>query len=475
MLPTGGLTGFDKPVVSTGLAADADAVVPSPDLTGDAVGDLLVRRTDGSAKLLPGDGAGGYGAAVRTYATTFAGRDLLTAVGDLDGDGSNDLVARSTDGRLHAYLGTGAGRFTQQQLTGTWGDYTLLAASGDLDGDGRADLLARDGAGSLWAFPGTGSGFGTATQVPGSWDRWTSISGFGDYTRDGRADLLVRAGAGKPAWVLPSRGDLTFGRQLGPVDRLQGSGTVVGAAQLTAEGLPDAVTRRGDDVRTYPNLGTVELLPPVPAGFNLGHATAVLNVGDWDRDGDGDVLYRTTGGALVLRPGDGTGRFGDRVRIASGFEDVRLLAAVGDMTGDGLPDLMGQPRGSSMRIYPGNGLAGLRSSYVAHSGIDAARQVGVGRWDADGAPDSLLRTGDSLAVYPGNGPGGLTGRTALGVDVAAYDWVIGVSDLRLTGHSDVIVREKATGLLFALQGSAKKGITSRRLLGEGMGIYDLAG
>ncbi len=99
----------------------------------------------------------------------------------------------------------------------------------------------------------------------------------------------------------------------------------------------------------------------------------------------------------------------------------------------------------------------------------------VGRWDGDGAPDTLLRSGDGLAVYPGNGPGGLTGRTALGFDAARYDWVLGVSDLRLTGHGDLVVREKVSGRLWALTVTAKKGITSRRLLGQGMEVYDRAG
>ncbi len=476
VLPTGGLTGFDKPVVSAGLATGADAVVASPDLTGDGRGDLLVRRTGGAAELLPGDGAGGYGVAVRSYASTFAGRDLVTAVGDLDGNGTADLVGRGTDGTMTAFLGNGAGGFSRQTVAGSWSGWTSLAGSGDLDGDGTTDLLARDSDGAVWALPGTGDvRFGSPVRVAGDWARWATVTGYGDLTRDGDADLLVRAGPRQPAYVVPGRGDLTFGRALGPVGRLKSSGTVLGAAQLAGDLLPDAVTRRGDDVLTYAHSGTVELLPAMPAGFSLRKADTVLNVGDWDRDGDGDVVYRTLKGVLFLRPGDGAGHFGDRVRIAGGFGGVRMLAAVGDMTGDGLPDLMGQPSGSSMRIYPGAGLAGLREGYVAHSAIDGARQVGVGRWDADGAPDSLVRSGDRLAVYPGNGPGGLTGPASGGIDVRGYDWVVGISDLRSSGHADLLAREKATGLLWALQGSAAKGITSRRLLGEGMGSYDLAG
>ncbi len=476
VLPTGGIGGFTKPVVSPGLAADADAVVASPDLTGDGTGDLLVRRTSGTTELLPGDGAGGYATAARSYGA-FADRDLITAVGDLDGDGRNDVVARDpASGSLYAYLGNGTGGFSRDRLPGDWSSYRLLTATGDLNGDGFVDLLARDSTGALWAAPGTGAvGFGAPVRVSGAWNKWATISGAGDFTRDGRTDLVVRGAPGGPAWILPSRGNLSFGQPLGPIGRFTKAGTLAGAAQYARDELPDVVSRRGDTVLTYPNRGTVNLLPPINTGVSLRGANAIFNAGDWDRDGDGDFIYRTKKGTLFLRPGDGTGTFGDRVRLARGFGQVRLLAAVGDMTGDGWPDLMGQPSGSSMRIYPGNGTSGLRSSYVAHTPINAAEQVPIGRWDTDGAPDSLFRSGGTLSLYPGNGPGGLTGSQRLRVDVSGYDWVIGVSDLRLNGHADVIVREKATGVLYALNATAKKGFTSRRILGEGMGIYDLAG
>jgi hypothetical protein len=476
VLRTGGLSGLGKPVVSQDLAAGANAVVASPDLTGDKVGDLLVRAGDGATAVHPGDGAGGYGAAVRTL-TAFAGLDLLTAVGDVTGDARNDVLARNPgNDRLFVFAGKGTGGFAdRQRVPGEWADYRSLAATGDLDGDGKADLLARDAAGALWALPGTGTGrFGTAVKVAGSWAGWGTVSGFGDFNRDGLADVFVRAGAKEAGWIVPSTGHLGFGSALGPITRVQGAGTVLGAARYVGDRLPDVVSRKDGNVLTYPNLGGVDLLPALDSGLDLPSANALFNAGDWDRDGYSDLVYRTDRGTLFLRRGDGHGHFSTRIRLAPGFDQVRLLAAVGDMTGDGWPDLMGQPVGSSMRIYPGRGLDGLLPSYVAHSAIDAGRQVAVGRWDTDGAPDSLFRNGSALSLYPGNGPGGLVGGKRLGLDVAAYDWVIGVSDLRVGGHSDVIVREKATGRLFALQGSAK-GFGLRRALGGGMGIYDLAG
>ena len=52
--------------------------------------------------------------------------------------------------------------------------------------------------------------------------------------------------------------------------------------------------------------------------------------------------------------------------------------------------------------------------------------------------------------------------------------MVGVSDVTLTGHPDLIVRARATGYLWLLRGTAT-GFAPREFLGEGMKAYDLAG
>lgn len=479
VLPTGGLTRLAKPRAVAGDWSSVDAVVASPDLTGDGLADLVARSADGTTGVRAGDGAGGFAAAPRSL-TALAGHDLLTAAGDLDGDGRADLLARQdTTGRLDAFLGNGAGGFRRVDTGLVLAASGLLAAPGDLDGDGVADLVVRDAAGSATLHRGVRSGtgavsFAAATRLAGDWSRWDVVTAAGDWNRDGRADLLVRR-AGGAGFVMPSRGDGGFGHVLGPVDRVAGLDGIVSGASLTGDAAPDVLARRGDALVVLANPGTVDTAPLVDTGVRVPGADAVMNVGDWDGDGLGDVVVRNAAtGVLMLRRGDGQGRLGKALRIGTGFKDVGLLAAVGDTTGDGRPDLMGQPRGGSMRIYPGAGLDGLGESYVARSAITATQQVGAGLWDADGAPDSLLRNGSRLTLYPGNGPGGLTDPRTLGLDVTAYDWVVGVSDVGLTGHPDLVVREKRTGYLWLLRASAD-GFEPRRFLAEGMGDYDLAG
>ncbi|GAB6983904.1 FG-GAP-like repeat-containing protein [Nocardioides pyridinolyticus] len=475
ILPTGGLTGFGAALPATSGIGTADEVVVSPDLTGDGYGDLLVVSPNGAATVRPGNGDGAFGASVKTL-KRFSGRDLVTAVGDLNADGHNDLVARGPGGRLDVFLGRTQTRFKIVKLGTGYGGYTSLIGAGDANGDGKADLIGRDADGALWLRPGDGKGgFGAAAPVPGSWSKFSSITGIGDFDKDGDSDLFGRVAASKYGYVIPSNGDGTYGRPLGPVLRTKKLGGLVGAAQVASDGTPDLVGRNGTSIVTLPNAGTTELNRPIVTNLALGNADLVLNAGDWDRDGHGDVIVRIKKtGSLMVRLGDGTGQFGSSIKLPGDFSKVSLLAAVGDMTGDGYPDLMGQPAGSAIRIYPGAGADGLRASYVAHSPIDAGKQVAVGRWNADGAPDSLFRKGNKLTLYPGNGPGGLTGAKALSLNLKPYDWVIGVSDVLLTGHADLIVRQKATGDLYLVQGT-ETGFSARRYLGSGMGAYDLAG
>ncbi len=471
ILPTGGLSGFGKATVTSGFFAGTDAVVASPDLTGDGVGDLVVRTSNGEATVRPGDGHGRFGDPIK-QTSVLDGYDLLTAAGDVNGDGDADLVGRSTSTHAPAlFLGNGRGAFDRTRLDGGWRSYDLLAGAGDIDGDGLADLVARSG-NTLYRLTSTGSGFAAPVPVAGSWGTWTSITGFGDFTGDGRPDLFVKTadGAGQ---VKPLLDDRSYGAGRGPYDRLAKIGWASAGVQAMGDPLPDVIGRRGSDLYVYPNSGTIDLAPRIRTNLHLAGVDQLLTAGDWDRDGYTDVITRT-GGDLLLHRGSGGRKFAPATRIGSGFSGVRLLAAVGDMTGDGYPDLMGQPSGGSMRLYPGRGLAGFKKSYVAHSAISAAAQIPVGLWDGDGAPDTLFRDGKRLRLYTGNGPGGLSGSESLGAKVGTYDWLIGVHDLSSGGRPDLIARRKSDGRLFALQGTAH-GFAKRRVIGEGMSAYDLAG
>jgi hypothetical protein len=214
-----------------------------------------------------------------------------------------------------------------------------------------------------------------------------------------------------------------------------------------------------------------------PTGAYLRHADLVTGAGDWDRDGVGDVITRSgRTGRLYLYRGTRAGRLTAPVPLTAGsFARVRLLTAVGDLTGDGRPDLLGQPTDGSMRVYPGLGAKGFARSYVVHAALAATAQTGLGLWNSDGSPDVLVRRRDrALVAYAGNGPGGLVGGKRAGTLAGGYDWMLSPGDVVGDAHRDLVVRTRSTGRLWVLPGTGA-GFGAARAFGSGMSRFDLAG
>ncbi|MCB2175627.1 MAG: VCBS repeat-containing protein [Actinomycetales bacterium] len=168
---TGGFSGWRR--IGVGWSAFSDVLAPG-DWDGDGDADLIgILRDDTSMWLYPGTGSGGFDRP-RKIGAGWASRDLVTPVGDWDGDGANDLVARSvTDGTLWLYSGNGTGGFRSWRVIGAgWTRFTALLGPGDFSGDGAPDLLGRLPGGDLWLYPGSGTGAFTApfTKVGVGWD-----------------------------------------------------------------------------------------------------------------------------------------------------------------------------------------------------------------------------------------------------------------------------------------------------------------
>ena len=474
VVPTGGLIHFPAATTVASGVSGATQLAVSPDLTGDGRSDLVVRQADGSVAVRPGTATGTFGAATKVI-TAFRGLDQVMAPGDLNGDGRDDLAARNpATGALKVFLQKASGGFHRTTSGRWWSSFNLITGAGDLNGDGHADVVARDAAGHLWLYAGRGdASFAKGVRIPGRFGQYDVVAGAGDISRDGRNDLLVRERTTGATYVLPGRGTGTFGRKLGPITRFATAGRLA-VGNMAGSNAPDVVALDGGRVEAWVNPGGFNLGRPIDTRADLSGADKILVTGDWDRDGYGDVVTRQArNGNLVLWRGDGHGHLARTKVLAKGFGTVGKLTAVGDMTGDGYPDLIGQPRKGVMTVFPGKGLAGFKKSYPVYGTISTGTPIGVGRWDADGAPDSLLRRGGTVTLLHGNGPGGLHAPSKLPVDLSPYDWTIGISDLQLTGHPDLIVRQKHTGRLYALPGTGT-GFKAPVYLGGGFGGYDLA-
>jgi hypothetical protein len=434
IVPTGGLTSFSKAtVVSAKGWSNRPEVLISPDLTGDGLLDLVSTSEQGVLRIRPGKGNGKFKATSKVVKTT---RDhtLMTAVGDINQDGRNDLVARRK-GRMVALLGTTKGGFTRSVLAKGMGSYSQFIGVGDQNGDGSADVFARDVKGRLFMYAGTGSAsFGARSAVAGSWSAYNRITGGADFNGDGRGDLVARTAKGK-VYVHIARGDGSFSLPIGPAANVRALRSLTSAGTLVGDAAPDLIGVKGNSLVVVPNKGTYELGAPIDTGASFADANLMINAGDWDRDGAGDVIARGSDGGLWLYRGNGAGQLAESTQIGSGFGGIAGLTAVGDVTGDGYPDLLGTPAGGALSVYAGTG-----------SAISAGRTV---------ARRTVARTG-------------------LPADLTPFDWVIPVSDIKANGTGDYLLRQPSTGYLYLYAGT-RAGVAPPRFLGEGMGAYNLAG
>ena len=367
VIPTGGLTSFGaRGRHGAGRERARHGVVARP--TSPATARRPARpRPTAAPRVLPGDGDGGFGDPVEESPPAFRGRDLITAVGDLNGDGRNDLVARDPSPAAWTSTAVAARRLRGPALAGH-----------------RLGWLHRDRRhrGPRRRRPGGPAGprrrqqdVAAARARAGPPRRGRpGPRQVGALRHHGGLRRLQRRRAPRPARGRDRWRDLPAA---GPRRRhLRASARPVHRAarhHRARRGRPDRhrCVRRAGPARAPAWSSTPARAPtrparPSPPASSCPTPTPCSNAGDWDRDGLGDLVTRQQStGSLFLRSRQ---RHAAVRRPAPHRHRLRqrpLLAAVGDMTGDGWPDLMGQPSGGAMRIYPGHGATGLAPSYVA--------------------------------------------------------------------------------------------------------------
>jgi hypothetical protein len=432
---TGGQLKFKRSVTAAKGWGEKDLVAALGNVVGDSAGDVIARdQSTGKAALYPGDGRGGLGKAVRTY-SRFADLDQLVGVGDFDGDGRPDMVGRVAGSQeLRLYPGRRKGAFGPTRVLRAKWPYDLTVGPGDVDKDGKPDLLARSGD-RLYLFRGNRTRLRAAMTLPRRWDGYDVITGLGDVTRDGRNDLLARDRSSKLTYVFPGDGKGGFTRPLGPFVAFREMRWFAVGGHLAAGAGVDVVGVKAATgvVKIFGHTGRRNLIRTFDTGIRIPGADVLLNVGDWNGDGRGDVMYRQKStGRMMLRTGMGKNRFSSPTVAAEGWGAMKAVTAVGDVTGDRFPDLLAQDAAGNLKVYPSNGKRGFKAAQSAGS-LEPEQAVS-----------------------------------------GAYDWFFTAGDLDGDGRDDVLARTRRNGVLWMLPGTSS-GLGDRRLVAMGFKGHDLAG
>ena len=332
----------------------------------------------------------------------------VASPGDVDGDGVPDVAVGVPDGdwagspqgvvRLHSGA-TGALLWEVGPAAATLDFGTTLVAMGDVDGDGVDELLTRHAMPSVVLLSGrTGDTLVAISGHPFG-ALGSCFGGLSDVDGDGAADFVVGDWFQQQAlWLRSGASGAILHKWGGGLGR-----AAAGTLDLDGDGLDDVVATTFDIDQVLPSkviafstgskAPLFEVLEPQDAVF-WGWALAA----DADLDGDGlpeiavsDPLHGGDAGRVtVLRGSDQGVHF--EVRGAPGMRLGTSLQYAGDMDGDGVSELVcasGAQAGATGALRVFSGAIGALVLEVTGPGAEgfANSAAGVGDLDGDGAND----------------------------------------------------------------------------------------
>ncbi|MGQ4485742.1 FG-GAP-like repeat-containing protein [Streptomyces sp. 372A] len=454
-----------------GVKAAVVPALPRFDVDGDGISDTLYRGINDHYYLVPANGADSYEFTVSTGDFEERLKDVITP-GDLNGDGSPELLTLSATGTLaiHQILGTSNTGYADWSGTG-WQKYNKVVAAGDLTGDGRGDLLARTPSGDVYLYAATGnvSGapFKAGVKVGYGWGSYDQIVGANDVNGDGIGDIYARtpagdlyyyAGTGKAASPYAARVKAGYG--------YDAYNQIIPADDATGDGLGDLMARTpGGTLYFYESTGYGTFLKRTAGGTGWNVSSLFAGQGGNPDFGKNEVMARTKGGTLYWYYAMNNGKLSARIKASdSGGWAGANITFPSSLDSDGMADLMETYKGT---LYNGDSTLG-----GGWSGYNAV--VGPGDLSGDGKGDLLGRTtSGNLYLFKGNGQGTkLASRIKVGYGYNAYNKIVGAGDLSGDGIADVVARAKdGTLYLYKGTGVASKPLKGRVRIGTGYNTY----
>lgn len=173
---------------------------------------------------------------------------------------------------------------------------------------------------------------------------------------------------------------------------------------------------------------------------SFGVLTQIVSAGDFNGDGQNDVIAIDSGGDLWLYPGKSSGGFGSRSEIGTGWSGFRNLTAVRDFNCDGTMDLATIDPTNRLILYPGNGKGGFLAPVQMATGFSAINtMVGIGDFNGDGKADLIARdTSGNLFLYPGTGTGSIGTAVKIGTGWSAFSLITSDGDFNGDKQPDVL-------------------------------------
>jgi Tfp pilus assembly protein PilE len=259
-------TFYSPKQIGTGFSAYGNNLFPAGDANRDGKPDLMGINPSvgsGTAYFMAGNGASltntsdasGLSAPYND-GTGWNIFDTVIGGSDFTGDGNYDYIGRKpSDGSLWLYSGTNRGEIGNSVNIGTsgWGIYTTLF-TGDYNGDGKGDVIGIKADGTMWFYAGNGaSALAGGVQVGTGWNAYSQVINAGDYNNDGKNDIIAVKSDGT-AYLFNGNGT---GGVTGPIKQIASGWNIydkiVTSGDFNGDGQKDIIARKPD--------GTLWLIP----------------------------------------------------------------------------------------------------------------------------------------------------------------------------------------------------------------------
>jgi hypothetical protein len=370
---------------------------------------VVVRNVGGSltsaiAPLKILDGVGATFSRITNSPVTTDGADGNGAAwGDFNNDGYLDLFVASGSGNNLLYRNNADGTFSKV----TTGPVVSLGGSrgctwGDYDNDGHLDLyVSSPSTDYLFRNNGDGTFARIVNNAPSTEASYGNGSTWGDYDNDGFLDLFIATGVGEPDVLYHNERDGSFTRLLSGGIGTDLS-TTIGAAwgDYDNDGWPDLISPSspGHELLYHNNGGLSFTHVQVSPGTVLAAASYGIAWGDYDNDGDLDLILGNAGNSYLYRNDHEAGF----TRITNGrvanSSATGVGCAWGDYDNDGYLDLFVATGLSSIQndmLFRNAGDGTFARVLTGPVVTDVAPSVGCGwaDYDNDGFLDLFVSSG----------------------------------------------------------------------------------
>jgi hypothetical protein len=408
-------------IIWSGVGWQAYNKVFSPgDLTGDGSGDILARTPSGDLYLYrTTPGAAAPMAARVKVGSGWGAYDQLIGVNDVNSDAIADLFARTPGGELFFYSGNPNpdSPFKGRVKVGNgWNGYNQILSLDDQSGDGLGDLVARTPSGLLYTYESTGTGAFLPRVAGGSgWNAVAQFAGAGNNPHLGKDEVLGLDTNGTLfTYYALNNGLLSARYQVGVVGGWKGA-KLTFASSLDSNGWGDILELYNGTLynHSYPSDQAAVI------GSGWGVYNLLTGPGDLNGDGKGDLLARDGSGALYLYRGDGTGsKFAARLKVGTGWNGFNKLLGAGDVNGDGRSDLIARGTDGRLYLYAGTGAgsAPFKARTLIGSGWNTYTKLSApGDLDGDGRADLVgANAAGELYRYTAKATGGFNTKAKIG-------------------------------------------------------------